>query len=146
MKTCQVLTTLVVAALTATFALLATAQTPSFHGLGQMPGAMSGAGTFPQAISSDRSTIVGWAWVCRSGQPACTSSDKTEAFRWTATGKYQVLGDLGSSIGQFPPVSPAARDSRQSMVYNPATETVVLFGGTGVYNAPGQITRGGRPR
>jgi probable HAF family extracellular repeat protein len=101
MKTCQTLTTLVVTALTATFAPLGTAQTPSFHGLGQMPGAMSGAGTFPQAISADRSIIVGWAWVCPSGPPTCTSSGKTEAFRWTATGKYQVLGDLGSSIGSI---------------------------------------------
>lgn len=101
MKTCQALTTLFVTTLTATFAPLATAQTPSFQGLGQMPGAMSGAGTFAQAISADRSTIVGWAWVCPSGQRACTSSDKTEAFRWTAAGKYQVLGDLGSSIGSI---------------------------------------------
>jgi probable HAF family extracellular repeat protein len=81
--------------------LLAWSQTASFHGLGQMPGAMSGAGTFPQAISADGSTIVGWAWVCRNGQPSCTSSDKTEAFLWTAAHKYQVLGDLGNSIGSI---------------------------------------------
>jgi probable HAF family extracellular repeat protein len=31
----------------------------------------------------------------------CTSSDKTEAFRWTGASKYQVLGDLGSSIGSI---------------------------------------------
>jgi probable HAF family extracellular repeat protein len=80
---------------------LAWAQTAAFQALGQMPGAMSGAGTFPQAISADRSTIVGWAWVCPTGQPNCTSSGKTEAFRWTAAGKYQVLGDLGSSIGSI---------------------------------------------
>jgi probable HAF family extracellular repeat protein len=80
---------------------LAWSQTAGFHGIGQMPGAMSGAGTFPQAISADGSTIVGWAWVCPNGQPACTSSDKTEAFLWTAAHKYQILGDLGSSIGSI---------------------------------------------
>lgn len=80
---------------------LAWSQTASFQGLGQMPGAMSGAGTFPQAISTDSSTIVGWAWVCPTGQPNCTSTGKTEAFRWTASGKYQVLGDLGSSYGSI---------------------------------------------
>jgi hypothetical protein len=53
--------------------------------------------------------------------------------------KGAVFGDTWTWDGvtwtqQFPPVSPAARDSRQSMVYNPATETVVLFGGTGADN------------
>jgi len=89
------------ALLTLTFALPAIAQTASFHGLGQMPGAMRGAGTFSTGISSDASTIVGWAWVCPTGQTTCTSSDKTEAFRWTVAGKYQVLGDLGSGIGSM---------------------------------------------
>src|SRR3974390_73075 len=89
------------AILVATLILPATAQTPSFRGLGQMPGAMRGAGTFASAISGDGSTIVGYAWVCRSGPPTCTSSDKTEAFRCTATSKAQVLGDLGSSVGSM---------------------------------------------
>jgi probable HAF family extracellular repeat protein len=89
------------AVLTAILTLSAAAQTASFQGLGQMPGAMRGAGTFANAISGDGSTIVGYAWVCRSGPPTCTSSDKTEAFRWTAAGKYQLLGDLGSSIGSM---------------------------------------------
>ena len=89
------------AVLTAILTLSAAAQTASFQGLGQMPGAMRGAGTFANAISGDGSTIVGYAWVCRSGPPTCTSSDKTEAFRWTGAGKYQLLGDLGSSIGSM---------------------------------------------
>jgi probable HAF family extracellular repeat protein len=75
--------------------------TPSFHGLGQMPGAMRGAGTFANTVSADGSTIVGYAWVCPHGGTTCTSSDKTEAFRWTAAGKYQLLGDLGNSIGSM---------------------------------------------
>ena len=73
MSTRQAFGAVVATALTAFFATIAPAQTPSFTGLGQIPGAMSGAGTFPQAISADRSTIVGWAWVCRNGQPNCTS-------------------------------------------------------------------------
>lgn len=76
-------------------------QSASFQGLGQMPGAMLGAGTFPQSISADGSTIIGWAWVCPNGGTKCVSSDKTEAFRWTRSGKYQLLGDLGSSIGSM---------------------------------------------
>ncbi len=85
----------------ATLALPAAAQTTSFQGLGQMPGAMRGAGTFANAISGDGSTIVGYAWVCRNGTTTCTSTDKTEAFRWTAANTYLVLGDLGSSIGSM---------------------------------------------
>lgn len=76
-------------------------QTASFAGLGQMPGAMRGAGTFASTVSSDGSTIVGYAWVCPNGGTTCTSSDKTEAFRWTGSGKYQLLGDLGNSIGSM---------------------------------------------
>jgi hypothetical protein len=45
----------------------AATQTPSFQGLGQMPGAMRGAGTFAANISNDGSTIVGYAWVCPNG-------------------------------------------------------------------------------
>ncbi len=81
--------------------LSAVAQTVTFQGLGQMPGAMRGAGSFASTVSADGSTIVGYAWVCPNGGTTCTSSGKTEAFRWTSTGKYQVLGDLGSSIGSM---------------------------------------------
>jgi len=66
-----------------------------------MPGAMRGAGTFANAISADGSAIVGYAWVCPNGGTTCTSSGKTEAFRWTSAGKYQLLGDLGSSVGSM---------------------------------------------
>lgn len=79
----------------------AAAQTASFEGLGQVPGAMIGAGTFASAISSDGSTIVGYAWVCPNGGTDCSSSGKTEAFRWTAANKYVVLGDLGNEIGSM---------------------------------------------
>src|SRR5581483_9500955 len=101
MNALRTLALMIWAALITTGLPPAWSQTASFQGLGHMPGAMHGAGTFPQAVSADRSTIVGWAWVCPNGQPACTSSDKTEAFRWTAAGKYEVLGDLGSSIGSI---------------------------------------------
>src|ERR1700727_113142 len=77
------------------------AQTASFQALGQMPGAMRGAGTFANAISSDGSTIVGYAWVCPNGGTNCNSSSKTEAFRWTLSGKFQLLGDLGSEVGSM---------------------------------------------
>jgi probable HAF family extracellular repeat protein len=90
--------TLSAAAQTNSFQLTA-AQTPSFQGLGQMPGAMRGAGTFAVSISGDGSTIVGYAWVCPNGGTTCSYSGKTEAYRWTAAGRYQVLGDLRSSYG-----------------------------------------------
>jgi hypothetical protein len=38
----------------------AAAQTSSFQGLGQMPGAAVGAGTYSSAISGDGSTIMGY--------------------------------------------------------------------------------------
>jgi len=79
----------------------ALAQKASFKSLGQMPGAMRGAGTFPNALSADGSTIVGYAWVCPNGKTNCDSSGKTEAFFWTAAGKYQRLGDLGNEIGSM---------------------------------------------
>jgi probable HAF family extracellular repeat protein len=82
---------------------VASAQTASFHGLGQMPGVDPGAGTYASAISGDGSTIVGWGWVCPNGQPSCTSTSKTEAYRWTAASKYQLLSDLGSqAVGSMP--------------------------------------------
>src|SRR5713226_10409907 len=56
----------------------------SFQGLGQMPG--SSCGTQALGISGDGSVIAG---------AGCVSSGKTEAFRWTAAGGYQRLGDLG---------------------------------------------------
>jgi len=56
-----------------------------------------------------------------------------------------VFGDTWTWDGvtwtqQFPPTSPPARSGTGAMVYNPATDTVVLFGGlgtsTGGYGAP----------
>jgi len=49
-----------------------------------MPG--SSCGTQALGISGDGSVIVG---------AGCVSSGHNEAFRWTAAGGYQVLGDLG---------------------------------------------------
>ena len=115
---------LLVTALAATFMLTAAAQTSSFQGLGQMPGAMRGAGTFAVNISSDGSTIVGYAWVCPNGGTMCTSSDKTEAYRWTAAGKYQVLGDLGSSVGSMA----SATSSNGSVVVGEAPKGQNSFG------------------
>jgi hypothetical protein len=50
-----------------------------------------------------------------------------------------VFGDTWTWDGttwtqQFPPFSPAARMSRGTMAYDPVTETVLLFGGTGADN------------
>src|SRR5215471_18456824 len=73
------------------------AKTASFQALGQMPGGWAAAGTYATNLSSDGSAIVGYGWVCPNGQPTCTSSEKTEAYRWTMAGGYQRLGDLGNS-------------------------------------------------
>jgi probable HAF family extracellular repeat protein len=89
---------LFVTTLTITLILVpAVAQTPSFHGLGQMPGVWPAAGTYASAISGDGSTIMGYGWVCANGQPSCTSSSTVQAYRWTAAGRYKVLGSRGSS-------------------------------------------------
>lgn len=61
----------------------------SFQGLGQMPGVViqpGQCGTQALGISGDGSVIAG---------AGCVSSVSTEAFRWTAAGGYQPLGDLG---------------------------------------------------
>ena len=96
--------------------LLAAAQKTGFQALGQMPGAAAGFGTFASGISGDGSTIVGYASVCPNGQSKCTSTDKTEAYRWTVAAGYQVLGDLGSSIGS----SASATSSDGSIVVGEA--------------------------
>ncbi len=99
-------------------------QTPSFQGLGQMPGAMRGAGTFAVSISGDGSTIAGYAWVCPNGGTTCNSSGKTKAYRWTAASKYQVLGDLGSSVGSMA----TATSSNGSVVVGNAPQGQNSFG------------------
>jgi probable HAF family extracellular repeat protein len=96
---------LFVATLTATLVLVAAAQTnssqpaatPSFQGLGQMPGVWPAAGTYASAISGDGSTIMGYGWVCPNGGTTCTSSDRVKAYRWTVADKYQILGSSGDS-------------------------------------------------
>jgi hypothetical protein len=103
---------------------LATMPTPSFRALGQMPGAATGFGTFSSGISANGSTIVGYAWVCPNGEPTCTSTDKTEAYRWTVAGGYQVLGDLGNSIGS----SAASTSSNGSVVVGEAPQGANSFG------------------
>lgn len=53
---------------------------------------MSGArcGSYASGISGDGSTTVGDAYIA-------LNSAKTEAYRWTVTGGYQLFGDLGSA-------------------------------------------------
>lgn len=104
--------------------LPATTPIASFKALGQMPGGWLAAGTFSTNISRDGSTIVGYGWVCPNGQPSCTSSEKTEAYRWTVAGRYQRLGDLGSSVGS----SAAAASSNGSVVVGDAPEGSNSFG------------------
>ena len=60
--------------------------TPSFQGLGQMPGTMSGGGTYVNAVSGDGSTLIGYTWV---------SGSATRSYRWTAAGGFEDLGTLG---------------------------------------------------
>src|SRR6202163_1055917 len=89
---------LFVTTLTATLMLAAAAaQTPSFHGLGQMPGVWPAAGTYASAISGDGSTIMGYGWVCANGKRSCNSSDTVLAYRWTVASGYQILGSRGNS-------------------------------------------------
>jgi probable HAF family extracellular repeat protein len=62
-----------------------------------MPGAAFGFGTFAIGLSSNGSTVVGYAWVCMNGGTMCNSTGRTAAFRWTAGSNYQHLGNLGGS-------------------------------------------------
>jgi probable HAF family extracellular repeat protein len=71
--------------------------TASFRGLGQMPGDWPAAGTYSSGISGDGSTIVGYAWVCKNGGTKCSSSGTVQAYRWTTTSGYQILGSPGNS-------------------------------------------------
>jgi probable HAF family extracellular repeat protein len=65
---------------------------PSFQGLGQMPGASAATGgTAAFGISGDGNVIVGYGWVPSS----LPGGFAQQAFRWTPTGGYQRLGDLG---------------------------------------------------
>ena len=80
-----------------TSASLSLAQTPSFQGLGQMPGATFAGGTYSSAISGDGSTIMGYGWVCANGQTKCNTSSTVQAYRWTLAGGFQILGSRGNS-------------------------------------------------
>jgi probable HAF family extracellular repeat protein len=39
---------------------------------------------------------MGYGRVGANGQPSCTSSSAVQAYRWTVTGRYKVLGSRGS--------------------------------------------------
>lgn len=66
----------------------AAGQSATFIGLGHMPVTMPGGSTYVNAVSGDRSTIVGYTWV---------SGSATVPFRWTAATGYQSLGTLGGT-------------------------------------------------
>lgn len=97
----------------------------------------------------------GDTWIWRNGwtqlSPAASPSARTGAgMAYDPTTSSVVLFGGGDANGvvfgdtwtwdgvtwtqQFPPVSPPARSPNQAMVYDPATETVVLFGGYGNAN------------
>ncbi len=76
---------------------LSRAQTPSFQGLGQMPGSTFAGGTYSTAVSGDGSTIMGYGWVCAGGRSKCNSTDMVRAYIWTVAGGYQILDTAGNS-------------------------------------------------
>ena len=88
---------LLVASLTTALTLAAAGQTPSFQGLGQMPGSTFAGGTYSSGISGDGSTIMGYGWVCAGGQPKCSSTGTVQAYLWTVTSGYQILGSPSNS-------------------------------------------------
>ncbi len=59
----------------------------SFQGLGQMPGSTVG-GTKAFGVSGDGNVSVGAGWISSSAQ---------EAFQWSVTNGYTLLGSLGGS-------------------------------------------------
>jgi probable HAF family extracellular repeat protein len=72
-------------------ALPASAQTASFTGLGQMPNAMHGAGTFANSVSADGSSVVGYGWDAQG---------RARAWRWTESTGIVDLGDLGGGTSE----------------------------------------------
>lgn len=84
------------------------AQQRSFQALGPMPTSCQGCDTYGSGLSADGSTVVGSAYVCPDGTTTCTSTGKTEAYRWTVTGGYQLLGDLNGSLGSSPSATGSA--------------------------------------
>jgi len=88
--------------------VLAAGQQKSFEELGPMPGSCQGCDTYGSGLSADGSTVVGSAYVCPDGSTTCTSTGKTEAYRWTVAGGYQLLGDLNGSFGSSPSATGSA--------------------------------------
>src|SRR5215467_13793039 len=86
----------------------AAGQQRSFQALGPMPGSCKGCDTYGSGLSADGSTVVGSAYVCPDGSTTCTSTGKTEAYRWTVSGGYQLLGDLNGSFGTSPSATGSA--------------------------------------
>jgi probable HAF family extracellular repeat protein len=62
------------------------AATPSFQGLGQVPGA-TGAGTYVNGVSRDGNVVVGYGWI---------SDNATRPYRWTPAAGFEDLGGLRS--------------------------------------------------
>ena len=83
-------------------------QMGSVQSLGPMPGSCQGCDTYGSGLSSDGSTVVGSAYVCPDGTTTCTSTGKTEAYRWTVANGYQLLGDLNGSFGTSPSATGSA--------------------------------------
>ena len=89
---------LLAASLTAALTLAAAGQTPSFQGLGQMPGSIFAGGTYSSGISGDGSTIMGYGWVCAGGQNFANIFDqKAKAFLQIA-GANRIVIDTGLNL------------------------------------------------
>ena len=88
--------------------VLAAGKQKSFQVLGPMPGSCQGCDTYGSGLSPDGSTVVGSAYVCPDGSTTCTSTGKTEAYRWTVANGYQLLGDLNGSFGSSPSATGSA--------------------------------------
>ncbi len=88
--------------------VLAAGQQKNFQALGPMPGSCQGCDTYGSGLSADGSTVVGSAYVCPDGSTTCSSTSKTEAYRWTVANGYQILGDLNGSFGSSPSATGSA--------------------------------------
>jgi probable HAF family extracellular repeat protein len=108
------------------------AQQRSFQALGPMPGSCQGCDTYGSGLSPDGSTVVGSAFVCPDGSTTCTSTGKTEAYRWTVANGYQLLGHLNGSFGTSPSATGSAAfaaSSDGSVVVGQAPVGSNSFGG-----------------
>ena len=112
--------------------VLAAGQQKSFQELGPMPGSCQGCDTYGSGLSPDGSTVVGSAYVCPDGSTTCTSTGKTEAYRWTVANGYQLLGDLNGSFGNSPSATGSAAfaaSSDGSVVVGESPQGSNSFGG-----------------